>query len=84
MFEKAKLELIKHIDWMNRQHKNGDLPRNRTNYGIATVYAKTIREMGHEVDLRVYGDGDFLVTDGIMIDRELIIFRKNIGGEKCT
>lgn len=76
MFEKVKLELIKHIDWMNKQYKSGDLPRNRTNYGIATVYAKTIREMGHEVDLRVYGEGDFLATDGIMIDGKFIEFKE--------
>lgn len=68
VFDKYYWKLYNTVDLMNKQAKDGDLLRNRTNYGSATTIAQFLREFGHEVDLRVYGDGDYLVTDCIVID----------------
>lgn len=68
LYNKYYWELYKAIDLMNNQVKDGDVLRNHTNYGCAIAIAQFLREFGHEVDLRVYGDGDYLLSDCIVID----------------
>jgi hypothetical protein len=67
-FDKYYWELYNTVNLMNKQAKDGDLLRNRTNYGRASTIAQFLREFGHEVDLRVYGNGDYLVSDCIVVD----------------
>ena len=68
LYEKLFFKVYNAVDYMVANYKSGDLKRNHTNYGSATAYADMLRETGHEVDLRVYGEGEFLLTDKIVID----------------
>lgn len=71
MFEKYYENLIMAVDMMNSQAEGKDLLRNHTNYGRASVFASVLRDMGHEVDIRVYGEGDYLVSAKIIVDGEV-------------
>ncbi len=75
LYEKVFVKLYNAIDYMLVAYKNQDINRNHTNYGAATAYASVLAEMGYEVDLRVYGDGDYLITDRVKIgDKEYDFF----------
>lgn len=68
MYEEIFLGMYRSIDWMVQNYNSKDLNRNHVNYGSATAFASVLRSMGHEVDLRVYGEGDYLLTNGIVVD----------------
>lgn len=68
IYEKLFFKIYNHVDAMMSCYKNKDLLRNQTNYGAATAYATMMLEIGYDVDLRVYADGDYLITDKITIN----------------
>ena len=68
MYEKLFFKLYNAVDYMMKAYEQKDTLRNYTNYGAATAYASILMELGHEVDLRVYGEGEFLITDKIVIN----------------
>lgn len=71
MYNKYYMAMFTAVDTMNNQAKDKDLLRNHTNYGTATAYASVLRHFGHEVDLCVYGEGDYLVSAKIIVDGEV-------------
>lgn len=77
MYEKYFTSLYKAIDYMMEAYKNLDINRNHTNYGSATAYAEVLRDMGHKVELRVYGKDEYLITDKITIDDKTFDFFHN-------
>ena len=60
MYEEIFLGMYRSVDWMMQNYKSKDLKRNHINYGSATAFASVLQSMGHEVDLRVYSEGDYL------------------------
>ena len=77
MYEEIFLGMFRSVDWMVQNYNNKDLKRNHVNYGSATAFASVLRSMGHEVDLRVYGDGEYLLTNGIIVDGKQFDFFHN-------
>lgn len=61
-------KLYRALDAMMYCYTIKDVLRNHTNYGAATAYADILSELGHDVDLKVYGDGEYLITNFISID----------------
>lgn len=57
---------------MNDAAETKDLALNRVNYGLATAFCIVLHDFGHKIDLRVYSNGDYLVTDKIYIDGDEI------------
>lgn len=77
MYEEIFLGLYRSVDRMMQAYNRQDLNRNRTNYGSATAFASVLQSMGHEVDLKVYGDGDYLLTNAFVVDgRQFDFFHK--------
>lgn len=70
MYNKYYEELIQTAMRMNNQAKEKDLLRNRTNYGSVSTLSQILRDMGHEVDACVYGDGDYLISAKIIVNGE--------------
>lgn len=70
------------VDFMNSQAEQKDLLRNRVNYGVASTLASVLRDMGHEVDIRVYGDGDYLISAKIIVDGEVKVDYEKIKKER--
>ena len=68
MYEEIFLGLYRSVDWMIQNYKSKDLKRNHVNYGSATAFASVLISMGHEVDLQVYGEDEYLLTNSIIID----------------
>lgn len=77
MYEKYFTRLYQAIDYMMEAYKKQDTNRNHTNYGSATAYAEVLRDMGHEVELRVYSKDEYLITDKITIDDKTFDFFHN-------
>ena len=73
MYNKYYEKLIETAMRRNDQAKKKDLLRNRTNYGSVSTLSQILRDMGHEVDTCVYGDGDYLVSAKIIVDGEIKI-----------
>lgn len=71
MYRKYYIAMFEAIIRMNEQAEEKDLLRNHTNYGTASAYASVIQDFGHEVDICVYGDGDYLISAQIIIDGEV-------------
>ena len=67
-YETLFLGLFNAVDRMVEDYKRKDNNRNHVNYGAAITYARVLHEMGHEVELRVYGDDGYLITDKITVD----------------
>lgn len=67
LYEQLFFKLYNAVDWMMKNYEQKDSNRNRVNYGSATAYACILREMGHDVELRVYEKEGYLVTDKITI-----------------
>ncbi len=77
IYNKYYEELIETAMPMNNQAKEKDLLRNRTNYGAVSTLSQILRDMGHEVDACVYGDGDYLISSKIIVDGETKINFEN-------
>lgn len=73
LYSKYYTELLTTTLRMNEQAKEKDLLRNRTNYGCVLALSQILRDMGHEVDVCVYGDGDYLISAKIVVDGEVKI-----------
>ncbi len=58
---------------MNEQAKGKDLLRNQVNYGVASTYATILNEMGHTVDICVYGEDDYLISAKVVVNGEIKI-----------
>lgn len=71
MYEKYYMAMLNAVERMNDQAEEKDLLRNNTSYGAATAYASVLRDFGHEVDICVYGDGDYLISAKIVVDGEI-------------
>jgi hypothetical protein len=69
-YEKYYKVLLNAVSRMNNLADGKDLPRNHTAYGMAAAYASVLRDLGHEVDICVYGDGDYLVSAKLVVDGE--------------
>lgn len=54
--EKLKADTIQSAANVNQCAEDKDINRNHVNYGSTTTYAKVLRELGHEVDVPVWGD----------------------------
>jgi len=67
-YETLFLGLYQSVDQMVEGYKHKDNNRNHVNYGAAIAYQRVMHEMGHEVELRVYGEDGYLVTNKITID----------------
>lgn len=74
MYEEIFLKLYNSVDWMVQAYNRDDKDRNHVNYGSATAFASVLQSMGHEVDLRVYGEGGYLLTNSIVIDGKTFDF----------
>ncbi|MBE6794954.1 MAG: hypothetical protein E7532_08505 [Ruminococcaceae bacterium] len=70
MYNKYYEKLISMVMMMNNHAKEKDLLRNHTNYGSVSTLSQILRDMGHEVDACVYGDGDYLISAKIIVDGE--------------
>lgn len=68
MYEKYYMAMFEATSRMNSCAKEKDLLRNHTNYGTSTAYASILQDFGHEVDICVYGDGDYLISAKIIVD----------------
>ena len=68
MYEEIFLGMYRSVDWMVQAYNHKDTDRNHVNYGGATAFASVLRSMGHEVDLRVYNDDGYLLTNCIVVD----------------
>lgn len=68
MIESLKTSLIKSAMWTNSNADDKDLNRNHTNYGATTAYANVLRNFGVNVDVPVYGDGEFLRIPKVIIE----------------
>lgn len=77
MYNKYYEKLIETAMRMNSQAKEKDLLRNHTNYGSVSTLSQILRDMGHEVDACVYGDGDCLISAKIVVDGETKIDFEN-------
>lgn len=77
IYEKYYSALLLAVNLMNSHAEGKDLPRNHTAYGTAAAYASILRDFGHEVDICVYGDGDYLVSAKLVVDGETKIDFEN-------
>lgn len=75
MYEKYRMRMYEAVRRMNEYAEAKDIARNHVNYGVASAIQAMLQDFGHSVDLRVYGDGDYLVLDIIVIDGEEIKIR---------
>lgn len=71
MYEKYYMAMFNAVERMNDQAEEKDLLRNHVNYGTASTYASILRDFGHEVDICVYGDEDYLISAKIIVDGEI-------------
>lgn len=77
MYNEIFLGMYRSIDWMVQAYNQKDNDRNHVNYGSATAFASILQSMGHEVDLRVYNEDGYLLTNHIVVDgKEFDFFHK--------
>lgn len=71
-FSDLKVKVIQAIWRMNQQAEEGDVQRNRVNYGYVQAYADVIRCMGHDTELNNCWENDkgCLVINKAKIDGE--------------
>lgn len=74
MIDALKTDLIKHVLWTNDYADMSDINRNHVNYGETTAYANVLRKFGVDVDITVYGEGEFLRIPELVIDARVIKF----------
>lgn len=72
-YEEIKFRFIKSVMRTVDYAKANDVNRNHTNYGCSTCWAQVLRDMGHVVEMPVYGDNEFLKIPFISIDNEKIL-----------
>ncbi|MDR0947901.1 MAG: hypothetical protein LBM69_00110 [Lachnospiraceae bacterium] len=70
--EKYKLNFMMAAGDVNKYAEMGDIKRNRANYGIAIELATVLRDLGHEVEMPVWEDKDYLKIPFIAIDKNRI------------
>lgn len=68
IYNEIFMKMYQSVDWMVQAYNQKDNNRNHVNYGSATAYASLLQSMGHDVDLRVYGDDGYLLTNSIIVD----------------
>lgn len=66
--EEIFVKMYRAVDRMVRDYDANDKARNLRNAGAASAYAIVLREMGHEVDLRIYNADGYDLTDKIIVD----------------
>lgn len=73
LYEEYRRRMCAAVRKMNDAAEIKDRDLNRINYGIATTYQDELYDIfGSVVDLRVYSNSGYLVTDKIIIDDEEI------------
>lgn len=75
LYEKYYRRMYEAVIRMNDYAAVNDFARNQVNYGVAFAYQSLMYDLGHTVDLRIYGKDDYLVTDKIVIDGKEIELR---------
>lgn len=60
IFEEIKMEMYKAAEAVNHYADRKDLKRNRVNYGCLITWDRIIRQMGHDTNIAVWEDGDYL------------------------
>lgn len=75
MYEEYRMKMCEAVKRMNDFAETKDIARNHVNYGRATAFQMMLVDFGHMIDLRVYGDSDYLVSDKIFIDGKEVKMR---------
>jgi hypothetical protein len=66
--DRLKVDLLKAASEVNRCVTERDLQTNRINIGAAIACADLLRELGHDVDVEWWENGDFLQIRRVRVD----------------
>lgn len=55
-FECLKARMVTSALWVNAQAKDGDVERNRVNYGETIAWTRVMRDLGHKTNVAVWED----------------------------
>lgn len=77
MYEMIFTKMYQAVDWMVSNYNKQDIERNHRNSGSASAFASVLRSMGHNVDLRVYNQDGYDLTNAIIVNGKQYDFFHN-------
>lgn len=71
LIEKLKVDLLQSAMNVNACARAGDIKRNRVTYGVAIKCASVLRDLGCEVEVPAWENGDFMQIDEVTVNERV-------------